>query len=158
MAKKKDIGTQFQEDVQSTLDTLKRTGRLRYTRLYDTKSARNRYMPPQPGDFIVASLGYGHLLECKASEVHDSLKDGLKQLVKSHQAAEARLWIRTGNPSWFLFYSQPKQTLEVWMGAEIGEAYVGQRKLQQPYLQVSSASLLELMQTLFIGPVEVVEA
>ena len=154
MARKKDLGTTFQDDTQSYLDTLQKTGRLRYVRLYDTKSARVKYLPPSPGDFIVAAVGGGHLLECKASEVHDSLAGCVKSAVRPHQAASHRLWAKTGNPCWFLFYSQPRQVVELWRGDLVGEAYAGLRKLDLPEIEVSIASLLELLQMVFIGPIK----
>ena len=143
---KKDIGTRFQDDTQDALKALRKTGLLRFIRLYDTKSARMKYLPPQAGDFIVSARSRGHLLECKASEVHASLAECVSSHVQPHQAAEARLWARSGNPSWFLFYSQPEQKLEVWEGLRIGEAYAGLAKPGEPYLCCSSASLQDLLQ------------
>jgi hypothetical protein len=119
-AVKNKIGAQFEKDTQDVLDTLAGKTRLSYVRLYDTKSAQGKFLPEQPGDFIVAAEG-GHLLECKASEKHGSLRACLADNVSTQQAAAHRLWSRTGNPCWFLFNSLPTGQVELWEGQVVGE-------------------------------------
>jgi len=115
------IGAEFEGDVQAEFDEMKKRTRLRYVRLYDTKSARGRFMPKQPGDFIVATPLGGTLLECKASDKYLSLSQCLSSAVEEQQAAAARLWSRTGNPSLFLFYSFTSDLVEAWDGNLVGE-------------------------------------
>lgn len=152
---KKDIGALFEEDVQIELERFKVKGKLSYIRLYDTKSARGKFLPAQPGDFIVAA-GAAHLLEVKASRKYRSLAEGqcLQDNVQAVQAAEHRLWARAGNPCWFLFYSLPAGLLELWKGDEVGLAYAKRRKLGSPEVRVDCNMLSELLQDTFIGPVE----
>jgi hypothetical protein len=122
-----DIGKAFEADVQTQLEVLQRTELLRYIRLYDTHAA-NAYLPESPADFIVGTPLGGILLECKASEEHQSLALCLGT-VKTHQAAAARLWVRTGNPSLFLFYSWQVDVVEAWEGSMVGECRATKKKL-----------------------------
>ena len=117
--KESKIGSDFEREVQDVLELQSTLTRLTYVRLYDTKSARGKFLPEQPGDFIVAADG-GHLLECKASEKHTSLRSCLADNVSTQQAASHRLWARTGNPCWFVFYSLTTQSLELWEGGVVG--------------------------------------
>ena len=120
MAKKDKLGDRFQKDVQDAMHDLMDNHRVCMpVRLYDTKSARGKYLPEQPADFIAASMTGGHLIEVKASEVHDSLRTCL-DMVETHQAAALRVWRMMGQPSWVLFYSQPQFTLELWDGEVAG--------------------------------------
>lgn len=153
MAKDK-LSKQFEEDVQSVLTQMKRRLWLSFVRLYDTKSARGNFLPEQPGDFIVAAHG-AHLLECKTSEIWDSLAEGkcLDDNVSSEQAAEHRIWAKAGNPCWFLFYSQPVGCIELWRGADVGEAYAKRQLLERPATVVKSSELYDLLLGLFGNPV-----
>lgn len=130
VAKKKNkIGDDFQNDVQAALQGLVAKKVCMPVRLYDTKAARGKFLPPQPGDFIVASQLGGHLLEVKASEVHSSLRQCLAAMLEPHQAAAARIWAMMGQPSWVLFYSQPEFRLELYQGKVAGECYASKQPL-----------------------------
>ena len=122
MVKDTKFGAEFEGLTQGVLEELKCKCPLTYIRLYDTKSARGKFLPPQPGDFIVASPNGGHLLECKASKEHQSLRSCLASNVEAHQAASHRMWARAGQPCWFLFHSVMTSELELWPGLVVGEA------------------------------------
>lgn len=147
------IGAEFEGQVQDRLDKLKNMSLLSYVRLYDTKSTgrKGHTLPRQPGDFIVAA-GRAHLLEVKASEKYETFTQCYRNMVEPHQAAAARLWRKSGNLSWFLFWSLPAQRLELWSGKQVGEAFVGKGDIGIPEVFVSSASLAELLQATFVGP------
>lgn len=116
-----DIGKRFEADIKAALDELQSRFPIYAHRLYDTHSARGNFLPSQPGDWIIASPTGGHLLEAKASEIYDSLRSCLSSHVEADQAAAHRLWSRTGQPSWFLFYSERTFNLELWEGLVVGE-------------------------------------
>ena len=139
------IGKDFETDVQASLDSLGKRHRITSVRLYDSKAARN-YLPEQPGDFIVASPVGGSLIECKCSEKHRSLASCLHDHVSTQQAAAHRLWARTGQPCWFLFYSHLTDTVEWWEGESVGLARATGEKLdpEEP-LVVSKASLSDTL-------------
>ena len=129
MAKKDRLGDRFQKDVQDAMHDLMDNRRVCMpVRLYDPKSARGKYLPEQPADFIVSSKTGAHMIEVKASEVHDSLRSCL-DMVETHQAAALRVWKMVGQPSWVLFYSQPKFTLELWDGEVAGQSRATGKKL-----------------------------
>jgi len=115
------LGKQFEKDLQGILNLLKTTHHLYYVRLYDTTSARGKFLPDQPGDFIVSARSRGHLIECKASDKHTSLRGCLSGMVSTQQAAAHQLWVRSGNPAWFLFLDHRNQQLEVWDGGLVGK-------------------------------------
>jgi hypothetical protein len=131
MAKDTKFGAEFEGLTQAALEELKCKGPLTYVRLYDTKSARGKFLPPQPGDFIVASPNGGHLVECKASKEHQSLRSCLSSNVEEHQAAAHRLWARAGQPSWFLFHPVMSSELELWPGKIVGEARAAGKVLKK---------------------------
>ena len=146
VAKKDKIGKAFEGDVRSALEVLTNTCKLSYVRLYDTTSARGKYLPEQPGDFIISAKGRGHLLECKASEKYASLRSCLADNVKEHQAAAHRLWHRSGSPCWFLFQSVRTNELEMWPGLIVGEARAkGLRLHREDALVVGVDKLVDLL-------------
>jgi hypothetical protein len=150
VAKEAKIGTDFEKLTRETLEYLQGNGRLSYVRLFDTKSARGKFLPEQPGDFIVASPNGGHLVECKASQEHQSLRSCLSDNVKPHQAAAHRLWARAGQPCWFLFHSVMDSQLELWPGKIVGEARAtGTVLKKEDALIVSLDTLTDLLYNTF---------
>jgi hypothetical protein len=129
---KDKIGAAFEQDVRDVLEGFSLKFPLTYVRLYDTKSARGKFLPEQPGDYIVASPNGGHLLECKASEEHSSLRSCLAANVSTQQAAAHRLWERTGQPCWFLFNSVRSFELELWKGGVVGRCRAKGLMLPKP--------------------------
>jgi hypothetical protein len=129
----KSTGAKFEEDVQAVLTNLKNRGLCSWVRLYDSKSARGNFIPAQPGDFVIAA-GAAILLECKSSEVHESLAvpKCLRDNVKAAQAAEHRLWHKAGGSAWFIFYSLQALRYELWRGELVGLAYAKRTKLGAP--------------------------
>ena len=114
---KVDIGKDFENHVSNTLDALKaRKAKIDYIRLYDTRSARLKYLPAQPCDFIIGYANTTSLVECKASLKHKSLRSCLSGAVTDVQAAKAKMWIGTGNYAMFMFHSVLTSKIEVWDG------------------------------------------
>ena len=146
MVKDTKFGAEFERTTQDSLEYLSAKCKLTYVRLYDTKSARGAYLPQQPGDFIVCALGKGHLVECKASQEHQSLSSCLSSNVEVHQAAAHRLWARAGGPCWFLFHSVMTSEIELWPGLMVGEARAfGDRLRREDALVVSIDTLTDLL-------------
>lgn len=122
MAKSPEVlGKELEDDCIKCFKALLKSNPFYYDRIYDTKSAR-QYIPVRPGDFYIGYNGKAAILECKASSVHASLKNGLSALVDSGQVAKMRLWIRSGNKGFYLFRSELSQIVEIWDGADVVEA------------------------------------
>lgn len=154
MPKSTKFGSDFERDTQDILENLSARFKLTYVRLYDTKSARGKFLPEQPGDFIVAAKGV-HLLENKASKEHSSLRSCLADNVSTQQAAAHRLWARTGNPCWFLFYSLEAGKIELWEGEVVGTCRAKGERLPKEGadrgpLVLSRESMTDLMYNLFV--------
>lgn len=116
------LGHRFEKDVQAALTELQSKERLRFLRLYDSRSAGS-FLPPQPADFLVAYTPFTALLECKASEKFTSLRQCLSSHVDAAQAAQMRLWTeRTCHPAYVLFYSFVEGVLEVWGGWTVAQS------------------------------------
>ena len=148
-------GAEVERDTHDLLEGLACRFKLTYVRLYDTKSARGAFLPEQPGDFIVQALGFGHLLECKASEEHNSLRSCLADNVSTQQAAAHRLWFRAGGPCWFLFNSLTTHSIEMWGGKVVGECRAKGKKLpaegdEDGPLVLSRDTLQDLLYNTFI--------
>jgi hypothetical protein len=150
MVKSTKFGADFERTTQDCLQGLMAIHRLYYLRLYDTKSSRGMYLPEQPGDFIVSSPNGGHLLECKASEEHTSLSSCLSDNVGTHQAAAHRLWHRSGQLCWILFYSVRSSEIELWPGELVGEARaLGKRIHKEDATTVGADKLTSLLYSTF---------
>ena len=150
MPKDTKFGAEFERLTQDSLEHLSARCKLSYVRLYDTKSARGKFLPRQPGDFIVAARGKGHLVECKASQEHQSLRACLSDNVEIHQAAAHRLWHRAGNPCWFIFHSVMTSEIELWPGLVVGEARAfGKRLNKEDALVVRIDMLTDLLYNTF---------
>jgi len=144
------FGADFEKLTQDALNDLASRYKLTFVRLYDTKSARGKFLPSQPGDFIVAAGGKGHLVECKASREHESLSSCLSSNVEAHQAAAHRLWARAGNPCCFLFHSVMTSEIELWPGLMVGEARAfGTRLDRNEALVVGIDMLTDLLFNVF---------
>lgn len=147
------LGKRFEKDVQDELTELQSRERLRFLRLYDTHSAGG-FLPPQPADFLVACDPKVALLECKASEKYESLRQCLSSHVDTAQAAQARLWVtRTNHPAYFLFYSFQAGMLEVWPGLTVAMCRAEGKPLPpETRLKLFPAhKLQELLKELFVG-------
>lgn len=119
-------GKSFENKVRDALTELRRTGTYHFIRLYDTTSASQQeqvnYLPEQPGDFVLTFPGAACLIEAKSSEVHSSLRSCVSSHVSTGQAANHRLWQRSGNPSVFLFYDMQSKQVECWDGMVVAVA------------------------------------
>lgn len=102
---------------------------VRFIRFHDTHAAQGRYLPAQPGDFAAVVPGGCALIEVKTSEEHESLTQGFSSLMSKRQAAEHRMWNRTGNPSLIIFYSGVSENVELWEGEYAAPIRVQGRQL-----------------------------
>jgi len=108
------LGKWLEQIVRVHLNTLQGRKYLRYQRLVDTKSARGQPLPPNPADYLVGRESTAWFLECKASEVHPSLRNCTDTL-RDTQVGLMRLWSSVAGIGGFvLFYSKFKNTLELW--------------------------------------------
>lgn len=115
----------FQNKVGSDLKDLMKTEPIRPFPFPDTFAARGKYLPAQPGDFAVVVPGGCVLIEVKTSEEHHGFASGLSKLMDKRQAAEHRLWHRTGNPSLVVFYSSLSERVEIWDGDYVANVRAG---------------------------------
>lgn len=118
------LGTDFQNDVQSVLKPLQTSSRTYFHRLYDSKSAGN-YLPSQPGDFVCVHEGRPVLIEAKSSGQIGSLSESRKftGLFDSEQLLKMRLWVRAGGSASVIFQCQKTKALEVWDGVYIADCF-----------------------------------
>ena len=120
------IAKEFEDDVRLVLDGYIRRNPTAYLRLYDTRSAGN-FLPSQPGDFVAVLEGKATLIECKASEKHDTMVGNRTLLTKNFsdgQVAYMRVWHRAGANTIVLFLSANFDIIEVWSGNHLAETYV----------------------------------
>lgn len=118
-----EAGHVFQQQVQDCLTDLQRTVRMRFIRLYDTRSAQGGILPEQDGDFLVMCKGVGWLIEAKSSLKFESLgqsRSSLTELVPEHQAAAQRLWVRSGGCGLVVFHHLDGGYVELWKGDHVG--------------------------------------
>ena len=129
----KTIGKWFEGKFQDMLNEMRNEveDRTSYIRLYDSTSSRGKFLPAQPGDFIVAHNHTAYLVECKSSVKHKTLRSCLASHVKGDQVALMRMWVATGTPSCFIFYSDVDQCVEIWRGCDVCEAKVSGKPLRK---------------------------
>lgn len=123
-------GHLFQQRVQDILSDAEKRHRVQFIRLYDTRSTQGGFLPEQKADFTAVAQGNSWLIEAKASLVHESMAAGrgpLNDLISSHQAAAAKLWVRAGGHSLFVFHHLDSAYVELWPGEYVGEIYVTPR-------------------------------
>lgn len=118
-------GKEFEERIRELISELQKTTRSRLVRLYDTHSAGGNILPEQDGDFVVLFFGKPWLIEVKSSYEHTSLGESRKSLnlMKTNQAAGARLWARAGGYSLVIFYQADTPYVEFWRGDHVGECF-----------------------------------
>lgn len=122
MSKSND-GTALQDKVQAALKAFCETRKAFFYRFPDTKAARGRYLPAQPGDFMLLLPGRAILIECKSTEVSAPLK----KLLDPGQCGKHRLWWRSGHPSAFVYGDLQRN----WVEWHDGRAVV-ERKQYEP--------------------------
>lgn len=134
MAKKPSMTAQqygkvFEDRIRSLMVKLQSTTRMRVIRLYDTASTgvAGNTLPEQDADFIAVAYGNPWLIEVKTSFEHTSLGESrrsLTGLMKEHQAAGQRLWVRSGGYGLVIFHQAGTPYVEFWRGDHVGECYV----------------------------------
>ena len=129
----KNIGKWFEGKFQEMLEKMRSnpTDRSSYLRLYDSASARGKFLPAQPGDFMVAYSAATFMVECKSSVKYTTLRSCLSSHVKDTQVALMRMWIASGNPACFIFYSDVDKHIEIWPGKTVCEAKVSGKPLKK---------------------------
>lgn len=153
------LGTKFQDDTQAVLKDLQSKHPLFFDRFYDTKSTgrfggkTKVFIPPRPGDFLVGHNGMASVLECKASEVHKTLRAGMSSLVADGQCAKMRMWIRSLNCGFFIFRNLMEDVIEVWDGEVVIEARTSGKPLPKEgqRLVTSGKNLEGALGNLFLG-------
>lgn len=129
-----NIGKALQSTTMSALKSLASRIPLYVHRLEDTHAARN-FLPTTPGDFLVVYNGIAYLIECKSSEQEDvDFGSRFRSLVPNTQIASARLWIRAGGESLFLFHSIPHDLYAVYAGKVVVSMYQNKRQRIDPLL------------------------
>jgi len=113
------LGYWFEDQVRDTLKEIQRTYPSMFHRFTDSKAARNT-VAAQPGDHMWLVDGKAFLIEEKASKKYKSLRSCLT-MVSDKQIAFHRKWIRSGNPTLVLFYSDLDDTIEIWKGMMVAE-------------------------------------
>jgi len=96
----KNDGKLLEKKLQETLKQYTEKIPSFYYRFYDTKSARN-FIPSQPGDFFLLIPGGCILLECKSSNIGNSLITLAHK--NKQQIAKHKLWLRSGNPALYVY-------------------------------------------------------
>lgn len=118
-------GHEFQALIQECLTELQKTTRMRFTRLYDTRSTQGGCLPEQDGDFMTMCCGNGWLIEAKASLKFESLgesRSSLTEMVAEHQAAAQRIYVRAGGYGLLVFHHLDSGVVEFWRGDKVGLA------------------------------------
>lgn len=113
-----DIGKWFEKKVRESLDALRHKEGLFFHRLLDSHAA-GRFVSNAPADFLVAHRGQAQLWECKASEVHRSLRSCLSNMVDDAQVGSHTLWAMAGCESYFIFYSELTNWVEIWNAEDV---------------------------------------
>ena len=121
------LGAYFENKVGAALAKIKlETNQgVFFQRFYDTKSA-GTFLPEQPADFLAAGPTGAYLVECKASFWKESLAACLSNAVSGGQAANAKLWCRSGpnQHSLFLFFCADAGKVEVWDGELVANTFI----------------------------------
>ena len=114
MSKSND-GKYLENKVRDALKELSKTLPVKIDRIDDAKSA-GRFTTNKAGDFMGCAGGTPWLLECKSSDMEETLRSCLSGTVKDTQVAHHRLWARAGGKSVFVFHSNAYDRLEIWDG------------------------------------------
>lgn len=131
MAKKKekDIGGWFEQECEKYLKPLcSKRGKMFY-KFPDSKSSRG-LVTAQPGEFMLLFENGAALIECKASKKHSSFRSCMSSMVRDSQYGWHKRWYLSGNPSFFVFYSEKAEIIEIWDGRDIVEARSNSKPLK----------------------------
>ena len=120
------IGKWFEKQVRNSLASLREEHGIFFHKLHDSYTA-GRVIGSVPADFLVRSKIGAQLWECKASEVHYSLRSCLANMVDDEQVSQHWQWENNGGRSIFLFYSDLTAEIEVWSGGAVVAARLASR-------------------------------
>lgn len=148
-----NTGKPFEQTTMKILKELATKHPMKVHRFADSHAARN-IMTSAPGDFLVVKSGVPILMEVKSSEQEGvSFGSRFRSMVTSSQYAEARLWIRAGGVSMFMFHNIHDDAYEVYSGADLVEVYSQKRVKIDPVFPTAYGKLeykLLLMDALMI--------
>jgi hypothetical protein len=85
------------------------------------------------------------LIECKASEEHDTLATCLSTVDRS-QAASLGLWARHGCLSLVFFFAVLASKIEVWDGDQVSAARARNKPLFEPRLVGPASGLVRVVE------------
>lgn len=127
-------GKNFEKAVNEAFKPLPTKYPIRWERVVDSHDVGS-LIRASDCDFklTVKSESYGRpylfYIECKASINYTSLTNGgaLRQLIKPNQVAKMRLAARAGCAILYFFNSVLENTVEVWNGKQINEAWEQKR-------------------------------
>lgn len=120
MARVMNDGSELQDDLANALKRYCETHGAYWHRFPDTKSARGNFLKSQPGDFMFLVGGTSALIECKSSAVKAKLVTlAWHGDVGKRQLGKHRLWLRSGNPSLYLYGDLISKTYEWHWGSNV---------------------------------------
>ena len=108
-------GKYLEDETRDALKELSKRSPVKIDRIDDAKSA-GQFTTNKAGDFMGCAKSIPWLIECKSSDMEETLRSCLSSTVKNTQAAHHRLWHRAGGRSIFIFYSLAYDNLEIWDG------------------------------------------
>lgn len=124
------IGKWFEKKVRDTLADLQTRNDLFFHHLQDSHTA-GRIVNTVPADFLVSHEHEAQLWECKASETHYTLRSCLSDMVDDGQVGNHTIWHRTGLVSWFIFFSDQTDLVEIWDGRRVVAARIAGKPLPE---------------------------
>lgn len=119
------------------------------------QSATNIYGgDTKQADFGGVAKGRAFLLECKSSDKYRTFKECRpKDYIKSAQYAGAKIQMRAGGYSLFVFYSEIFKITEYWCGSDICDAYKnGWKEYHTPihtHSRLGNKTVLEALDLVF---------
>jgi hypothetical protein len=147
-------GKGFEHDVHEQFRNLHLTLPVHWERVVDSHEAGN-LVRKSDCDFKLtvrtSQLGrpWVHYIECKSSVKHESLRNGLRSLVKPTQVAKMRIAERAGVFAWYWFRNENTKMVEIWTGQQIHRVFIEETRLKEdPKLIIPSASLHTLLMKL----------
>lgn len=108
-----------EQKVRQVLKALQEEREVFFNRLKDSRSALGFKGPGSPGDFWVVANGRAMIIETKSSANHQTLRSGLRSLVKRSQIAACHLMLRAKGLYVFLHFDLRSHEFELWHGRDV---------------------------------------
>lgn len=153
-SKSKDIGKWFEEQCEPHLKKLcSRRGRMFYP-FPDSRGSRGT-VSAQPGEYMLLIGGKAVLLELKATKKHKTFRSCMAAMVRDSQYGWHKKWHLSGNPSYFIFYSDITKDIQVWNGKDIVKARSDKKPLEKHgYSYISEDVSIETAMVLLVKYLE----